>query len=148
MKRLDIELLTLLLIPGLLGLGSCRNSQTGPGGGQPKTVFGAWVWLRTQGGFAGTLSTPPPPRTVTFRENGTVSFYQAESLIATTPFFITREKPYEFSSDSVDVIRYGNTSIRQTYTILSDTLILDDLCIDCFRSVYKKATSQYIVTPP
>lgn len=103
------------------------------------TIYGKWNWLISEGGFGWLRLTPPPAVRIEYDRNGLFSYYRSDTLIATTPFTLRREKTI-FSPDTCDVIHYQDPLrfVAQLFRIDNDTLKLTDLCIDCYGHAYRR----------
>ena len=102
-------------------------------------VYGSWDWLKSAGGLAYQEYFPPPTTRQVYNEDGTFQLYLNDTLKASTTFTIRKEMT-GWSPDTANVIHYKD-SIQfqpQMFTIDSDSLILRDLCIDCFTHIYKR----------
>ena len=117
--------------------GCKRNSNiTGP---QPTGIYGSWNWLKSAGGFAYQEYFPPPTMRQVYNENGTFQLYKNDTLKVSTTFSIRREMTF-MSPDTANVIHYKDSIQFQPlmFTISGDSLILHDLCIDCFIHIFKR----------
>jgi hypothetical protein len=116
----------------------CRKNNTITGS-QPADIYGSWNWLKSSGGFAYQEFFPPPQMRQVYNEDGTFQLFRNDSLQASTSYTIRREMT-GWSHDSVYVIYYKD-SLQfqpQMFTSGSDSLILRDLCMDCFTHIYKR----------
>jgi hypothetical protein len=116
----------------------CRKNNTITGS-QPADIYGSWNWLKSSGGFAYQEFFPPPQIRQVYNEDGSFQLYKNDSLKASTTFTVRREIT-GWSTDSVNVIHYKD-SIQfqpQMFNSGSDSLILRDLCMDCFTHIYKR----------
>jgi|ERR1035437_226533 hypothetical protein len=111
--------------------GCKKNSTvTGP---QSTSIYGSWNWLKSAGGFAYHEYFPPPTLRQVYNEDDTFQLYKNDTLKASTTFTIRREM-------AANVIHYKD-SIQfqpQVFTISNDSLILHDLCSDCYTHIYKR----------
>ena len=116
----------------------CRKNNTITGS-QSADIYGSWNWLKSSGGFAYQEFFPPPQLRQVYNEDGTFQLYRNDSLKAATTFTVRREFT-GWSSDSVNVIHYKDSAQfqPQMFTSGNDSLILRDLCIDCFTHIYKR----------
>ena len=129
-----------LVIAGtaLLFAAGCKDGLTVP---ETQGLTGRWSWIQSVGGIAGRKDTPSSvgyTRTLVFSPDNTCAFFRDDSLLAVTAFVIRNDKT-PLSADGVDVIHYADSSrfMPQMFRFSSaDTLILTDVCIDCFTSTY------------
>ena len=137
--KTPILLSAIITLIFLLSINSgCRKNNTITGS-QPTDIYGSWNWLKTSGGFAYQEYFPPPKMRQVYNEDGTFQLYRNDSLKTSTTFTVRREMT-GWSPDSVNVIHYKD-SIQfqpQMFNSGSDSLILRDLCIDCFTHIYKR----------
>ncbi len=94
-------------------------------------ITGKWNWLYSSGGFAGTTYTPESTgfkETVEFTIDSVYRLFRNDTLLSESGYHILNS----------NLVIYDNHSIRQSYSIKSDTLILADECYDCFISVFKR----------
>ena len=135
---------TFILIPALILIflftlnSGCKknNTITGP---QPTGVYGSWSWIKSAGGFFYQEYFPPPIMRQVYNEDGTFQLYKNDTLKASTTFTIRREMT-GWSPDTSNVIHFKD-SVQfqpQMFTVSSDSLILHDLCMDCFTHIYKR----------
>ena len=84
------------------------------------------------------IFSPPIMRQV-YNEDGTFQLYKNDTLKASTTFTIRREMT-GWAPDTANVIHFKDSIQFQTqmFTINSDSLILHDLCMDCFTHFYKR----------
>jgi len=103
-------------------------------------IFGSWGWVQSVGGIGGWTLTPPPYARVVFGTDGTFVYYRADTLVASTTYRIVREVVPFFGSETLNIIHYGdpNRFMPQAFTVVNDSLILNDLCIDCYTHLYRK----------
>lgn len=129
-----ISLLLFLYLPGC----SKVTSPTEP----VLDVLGNWNWVESVGGFAGRTMTPKSEGftlRLVFKFDNRSEFYRNDTLSASTKFTISRQV---IGSDSVKVISYENNPYMyksQYITVVhNDTLILQDLCMDCYRHTFTR----------
>ncbi len=106
----------------------------------PDTLYGSWYWLKSVGGIAGMTHTPMSvgyTQKIVLSRDNVIRFYKNDSLVIMCPFdvyYITTSE-----NDSTPAIHYFDTrkAIDQTINFATaDTLILNDMCIDCFSNTY------------
>lgn len=103
-------------------------------------LIGEWKWLESCGGFAGQCHTPESTgdtKTIEFTADSTYRMILNDSLILESPFHIQKSKSI-YSEDSTEVIIYDKHSIRQSFSINNDSLILNDEVYDGFQNFYKR----------
>jgi hypothetical protein len=126
MKFLIITLLTLVAL-------SCTKETT-----SSFNLTGKWDWVSSSGGIAGITYTPKSTgvrKVVEFTNDSVFRYYQKDTLTFETRYHILKSKSI-YSQDSTFLITFDNHSLRQSYILKNDTLILNDECYDCFENVY------------
>ena len=137
MKRSILIPLFFLILLFNINFGCKKNNTvTGP---HPTDILGSWNWLKSEGGFYYQEHFPPPAMRQVYNEDGTFQLYKNDTLKASTTFTIRREMT-GWSPDTANVIHFKDSIQFQTqmFTINSDSLILHDLCMDCFTHFYKR----------
>jgi len=135
----NYKLLPALFLIFLFNINSgCKKNSniTGP---QSMGIYGSWNWLKSAGGIAYQEYFPPPIMRQVYNEDGTFQLYKNDTLKSSTIFTIKREMT-GWSTDTANVIHYKD-SIQfqpQMFTIDRDSLILRDLCMDCYIHIYKR----------
>jgi hypothetical protein len=102
-------------------------------------LIGSWSWISSCGGLAYNCSTPESTNqkiNLVFTVDSTLNTYVNDTLKASTRFqtFIT---PASDFPGTADVIKY-NSSNQVKFSIIRDTLYLNDFCCDGFNRNYKR----------
>jgi hypothetical protein len=132
--------LTALCLAGILaGLTGCAgDNAVGPA---LPGLAGSWTWVSSTGGFGGDTRTPVTAgygARIEFRADGRFEEHRNDSLTRTTTYVVVRE-PTIFHAEPTDVIRFGDAGMAQEAGIApGDTLLLADLCNDCYFHVYTR----------
>jgi hypothetical protein len=103
------------------------------------SLIGEWSWISSCGGFAYHCSTPESTSqkiNLVFTVDSTFNTYVNDTLKASTRFQ-TYISPASDIPGTADVIKY-NSSNQVKFSIISDTLYLNDFCCDGFNSNYKR----------
>ncbi len=139
-SRLIIPVLLITSFALLLALG-CGDDDDRPGLGPgnttpPPELTGSWEWVISVGGIAGTTLTPSSlgfSESLVFGHDWTFQHYRADTLIVESQYSVTE-------GDDL-IIRYERSMFpfdEQAVIELSDTLVLEDLCLDCFRRTFTR----------
>ena len=103
------------------------------------SLTGKWSWISSCGGFAFHCSTPESTNqkiNLVFTTDSTLNTYVNDTLKASTRFQ-TYISPTSDFPGTADVIKF-NSSIQVKFSIIRDTLYLNDFCCDGFNSNYKR----------
>jgi hypothetical protein len=103
------------------------------------SIIGEWAWISSCGGISYNCYTP---KTTNHKINLVITVdsmfntYQNDTLISTTRFqtFIS---PTSDLPGTADVIKF-NSSNQLKFSIVRDTLFLNDFCCDGFNHIYKR----------
>lgn len=115
---------------------SVLSSDTGA-----EQLIGSWRWLNSTGGFAGWTISPDSTgyseRLVRFRPDNSFSAYRADTLFQSGRYSLEQ-------TDGETIVSYETSDDewlpRQRVEFKGkDTLVLVDLCDDCYRSTYHRA---------
>jgi hypothetical protein len=139
MKALLHSALVLLV---LIGFGNCNTGT--PVASEISQLHGSWKWLQSVGGFAGETRTPESTGhtvSIVFGVDGKAQFYQDGIAQIRYPYIVTNEKPYPDAKDIyfVEFLGAPAPSNKQMISYKGvDTLLLADLCIDCYQHTYAR----------
>jgi len=103
------------------------------------SLIGEWSWIKTCGGFAYHYSTPESTYkkiNLAFTKDSIFNTYVNDTLKASTRFH-TYISPTSDFPGTADIIKY-NSSNQVMFSIIRDTLYLNDFCCDGFNSSYKR----------
>jgi uncharacterized lipoprotein YehR (DUF1307 family) len=104
------------------------------------SLIGEWSWISSCGGLAYTCYTPKSTNhkiNLVFTTDSLYIIYRNDTLILSTKFQ-TYISPTSNFPGIADVIKYNNSSIQEEFSIVHDTLFLNDFCCDGFNSNYKR----------
>jgi hypothetical protein len=97
-------------------------------------IYGKWDWIETAGGIAGirySASTAKYTEMIEFDKDGTYKQYRNGNLKAEHSFTLTVD------SSVPSVPKTYTLNLSQLVTFKGyDTLLIEDLCADCFTSIY------------
>jgi hypothetical protein len=103
------------------------------------SLVGKWSWISTCGGLSYNCYTPTSTNqkiNLVFTVDSTFNTYVNDTLRASTRFQ-TYISPASDFPGTTDVIKY-NSSNQVKFSIIHDTLHLNDFCCDGFSSIYKR----------
>ncbi|TAL70214.1 MAG: hypothetical protein EPN88_06380 [Bacteroidetes bacterium] len=103
------------------------------------SLTGEWSWISSCGGIAGICYTPistNQKRYIVFTADSMFNTYINDTLKSSTKFQ-TYVLPPSDMPGTPNVIKY-NSSSQVKFSIIHDTLHLDDFCCDGFYSTYKR----------
>lgn len=125
-----------ILVGSALLMGSCDQG-TAPADAPGGRLVGSWTWVRSEGGIAGEVRRPPPAVRLVFGNDGSFAYYKDDTLQARTSYTLVREQS-PFGPDTIDVIRFAASDRfqAQAFSISGESLLLSDLCIDCYGHQY------------
>ena len=98
-------------------------------GGGNKSIYGSWRWVKTQGGWTGSVHTPELAgysAKVVFQENDTALFYRNDTLLKQLAFTIFKTRTLSRRKD-VFVIHWTDKDYPDSQYVLfsgNDTLHL------------------------
>ena len=100
-----------------------------------KSMGGKWKWVRSEGGFAGLTLTPKSEgyeKSVMI--NGSeYAEYKDDSLLFKIPYEL------QFKTDTFmgfDTVMRFQSEMALGYRMKKDTLVLAEICADCFTHYY------------
>ena len=143
-----------LLIATLACAGCGASNPTEP---EPSDLQDAWSWLMSEGGLAGRRNTPESEgydQTIVFGADSVFEWFRGDSLLVGATYFVMRDS--SLSSSELVYLRdiVGSPALQSLCSFAGeacpvwsiqflsrDTLILHDLCVDCFNRWYLR-TSQ------
>jgi len=101
-------------------------------------LVGTWTWISSSGGFAGSIETP-----MSSGEDIRIEFTKSRfkkyvnGVLTEDLRYSIRLDESIFSTEKMEIIKFSN-GWKQSYSTMSDTLLLNDECFDCYQSVYKR----------
>ena len=131
MKKLMLSLIIILPL-----LASCTKEKSPI---YSSSLFGEWSWISSCGGIAGICYTPTSTTQrieLVFTSDYILNTYVNDTLYSSTRFQTYILPPADLPG-TPNVIRY-NSSYQVTFSIVHDTLFLNDFCCDGFNSIYKR----------
>ncbi|MBI4410544.1 MAG: hypothetical protein HY561_12600 [Gemmatimonadetes bacterium] len=139
----------LLLGAAGLALASCGRGPVEPLAGCPALVpqiCGEWSWLESRGGFTGgDVRTPDSvgySQRLIFQPDSTFQRFRGDSLAASGRFTVTRQTTMFGPATVVDYLNAAGDRVGLPQRVSfagRDTLLLDDLCTDCYGHRYARA---------
>jgi hypothetical protein len=105
-------------------------------------LYGSWEWVKSFGGYAGQTRTPESTSEtakVVFLAN-IVQFYRNNTLFSQSRFGMAKEPfPSSQAGFTIEFYDFQSPSNRQFVSFRGpDTLILSDLCMDCYQHTYSR----------
>ena len=104
-------------------------------------LIGEWNWISSTGGIGGFKYTPSSTsvqRKITFASDSVFRLYQNDSLKTESKYHVSMMLASN-GLDTIKVVKYDGSSIRQYFEIQSDgTMVLSDECMDCYIHEYKR----------
>ncbi len=109
-------------------------------------LYASWEWVKSFGGYSGQTRTPESTgetKTTRFLHNGIVQFYRNDRLVSQSRFGIAKESfPRSRAGITIEFYDMPSPSNKQFVSFRSpDTLILSDLCMDCYQHTYSRAAN-------
>jgi len=104
-------------------------------------IFGAWDWLSSSGGLAGSTFTPEntgDTARASFRANCKFELVQNESVLVQAQFVITAQGDTVLNRVQPDSSLVPLFGIRFAS---ADVLVLTDPCVDCFTHAFQRNRS-------
>jgi hypothetical protein len=142
----------ILLIVCAVTFTSCSIFDTGPQLVYLKhaKIVGPWRWVQSTGGFGGITITPDctgtSGRILIFKADHTYLSFQADTLSQNGDYTLMREDGNTIMHYKVPREYFPNLPPKQKVNVPdqrvtfkgNDTLILSDVCFDCFTNTYKR----------
>jgi hypothetical protein len=103
------------------------------------SLIGEWSWISSCGGIAGICYTPKSTNqriNLVFTADSMFNTYRNDTLKASFKFQTYILPPSDMPG-TANVIKY-NSSNQVKFSIIHDTLYLNDFCCDGFNSNYKR----------
>lgn len=104
------------------------------------SLIGEWAWISSCGGLSYNCYTPKTTNhkiNIVFTVDSMFNIYQNDTLKAITRFQTYISTTSDFPG-TADVIKYYNSSNQLKFSIVHDTLYLNDFCCDGFNNTYKR----------
>lgn len=98
----------------------------------PTELSGKWIWQKSQGGFAGEKVTPKKDEIIS-REfiNNEIIDRTGDKEVRRSIYKIEYKKQYGYEK-----FVYNEKDGEKAFTIENETLMLYDLCFDCYTHFY------------
>lgn len=143
--------LILLLI--LVATASCTDNDDNSKLPSDNSLIGKWTWIKTEGSFNPTTSTPETTkenRVLEFSDS-TVKTYINGNLVQTQKYTIKVQKSIYGGKRKIITIQSNSLTNEynpeRSFEIIGSKLILSDECADCYVSEYEKINpAAYILT--
>jgi len=110
-----------------------------PTGHVAQDIYGEWDWRMSTGGYAGGTRTPESEgynQRLVFKRGNKLYWYRDDELLFSGRFDLVWDATWS-RVDSGYVLHYGgNSYFPQEVRIEGESLILAELCYDCYYHVY------------